>query len=264
MSMREGETIGAGRRLHYVMLRSIVASAALLMAAGCTGIGSGASPAATPTDEPASARVTCGGGPSFGLAALDQPGGAELDDDPASAALRAHLATDHIEMNWLPDSGWIEVARSESSVLYVAEGDGTEFFFVTVEMQGGEWTVGGWGGCSLQPEIPLGAGLAMFRVAPHETLTPDTIEVDVLVTEMACNSGQDARGRILPPTITLSAESVTVVMTVRPRGGAQNCPMNPETPFLLVLPEPLGDRSLLDGSEIPPRDATGCPEIMCP
>lgn len=234
------------------------------MATGCAGMGSGASSAPAPADEPESARVNCGGGPSFDPEVLDQPGGAELAEDPAAAALRAHLATDHIEMDWLPDAGWIVVARTDRSVQYVAKGDGAEQFLVTVELQGGEWTVGGWSGCSLQPEIPLGAGLAMFRVAPHETLTPDTIEVDVRVTEMACNSGQDARGRILPPTITLSAEAATVVMTVRPRGGGQDCPSNPETPFLLVLPEPLGDRSLLDGSEIPPRNATECPDRICP
>lgn len=60
-------------------------------------------------------------------------------------------------------------------------------------------------------------------------------------------------------------DSVTVTFAVRPRLGAQECPSNPETPFVLELPEPLGDRSLRDGSSVPPRDATVCPDIaICP
>jgi|GEM_PF-1168681 len=108
-------------------------------------------------------------------------------------------------------------------------------------------------------------GLASFRVAPNVALTADMTEIEVLVTERACNSGEDAKGRIEEPVVTVGAESVTVVFAVRPRGGAQDCPSNPETPYVMVLDEPLGDRVLLDGSEVPPRDATECADIaVCP
>ncbi|MGI8999064.1 MAG: hypothetical protein ACR2GO_05090 [Candidatus Limnocylindria bacterium] len=102
--------------------------------------------------------------------------------------------------------------------------------------------------------------MASFRVAPGVALDPEMTEIGVLVTEQACNSGEDAQGRILEPEIIGGADSVTVVFAVRPRGGGQDCQSNPETPFLLTLDEPLGDRQLLDGSEDPARDATTCPE----
>jgi hypothetical protein len=87
----------------------------------------------------------------------------------------------------------------------------------------------------------------------------------VLVTEHACNSGEDARGRITVAAIDEDDDSVTVTLAVRPRGGAQECPSNPETPFVIELSAPLGDRALLDGSSVPARDATVCPDIaMCP
>ena len=214
--------------------------------------------------EPDVARVTCGG-PSFDLAALDQAGGTELNvRDPAAVALRTHLTEGGIEAEWLPDNGWIEVSRTATMVQYVAQDVGAQLYNATVELNDGRWTIGGWAECALQPEVAPGVGLALFRIAPAQEVTKETTEIDVLVTEMACNSGEDARGRILEPRIILAADMVTVVMTVRPRGGAQNCPSNPETPFLLVLPEPLGDRTLLDGSEIPARDATVCPEHLCP
>ncbi len=104
-------------------------------------------------------------------------------------------------------------------------------------------------------------GLASFRVAPDVALTADMTEIEVLVTERACNSGEDASGRIEKPVVTVGAESVTVVFSVRPRGGLQECPSNPETPYVLVLDEPLGDRVLLDGSDVAPRDATECADI---
>jgi hypothetical protein len=76
-------------------------------------------------------------------------------------------------------------------------------------------------------------------------------------------SGAD--GRIVEPTIVAGDDIVTVILAVRPRRGAHDCQSNPETPFLLELPEPLGERTLLDGSYVPARDATICPDAgMCP
>lgn len=241
--------------------------AAFLVA--CTGgeeptSSTGMAAGGTAPELPEIARVTCDGGPAFALALLDRPGAAERAADPAAAALRAHVTGGGIETEWLPDTGWIETARSADAAQYVSKGDDGEWYQVGVELRDGDWMVDGWGGCALRPEIPPGVGLARFRVAPGVELTRDAIEISVLVTEMACNSGQDARGRIRQPLVLTDAESVTVVMTVRPRGGGQECPSNPETPFLLELPEPLGDRALLDGSEVPPRDATECPEAICP
>lgn len=243
-----------------------------LAASACAAPGTETSPAAS-TSAAASqsgdpgapiSRLTCGGGLAFDIEALDRPGTAELGVDPAAAALGAHLSEGGIETEWLPDAGWIESARSASEVLYLARGDDGSMYQVTVALDEGGWRVDGWGGCTPQPELPLGVNLAIFRVAPGATVGPDTTEIDVLVTETACNSGQDARGRILPPRVISDADAVTVVMTVRARAGAMDCPSNPETPFVLELPEPLGDRILLDGSSVPPRDATTCPELICP
>lgn len=75
--------------------------------------------------------------------------------------------------------------------------------------------------------------------------------IPLLVTERACNSGETAEGRI-QALVELSEAGVTVTITVVPRPGAHDCPSNPATPFLLELPEPLGDRALLDGGAEPP------------
>jgi hypothetical protein len=241
-------------------LRPLTIVVALLIS-GCRPSGGAApsegsssgEPSSTEGSDPAISRVTCDD-VSFDLAVLDQPGGAENGEDPAAAALRDHLASG-METDFLPDAGWIDALRTDSRVLFIApEGDGLAR--VDMQLEGEQWRATGWGGCHLRPEIPLGTNIATFRVAPGETLTAESTGLDVLVTEVECNSGEDARGRIREPVILRSAESVTVIFTVVARPGGHDCPGNPETPFRLVLPEPLGDRVLLDGSSIPPRDAT--------
>ncbi len=250
---------------------SLLAMVALVVSA-CAGSGAGTSASASSSPAVASgdpgapiSRLTCGGGPAFDIAALDRPGAAELGADPAAVALRAHVTGGGMETEWLPDAGWIEASRSANEVMYLAHGEDGSLYRVTVGLAGGEWRVDGWGGCNPQPDLPPGVNLATFRVAPGAALDAHVTEIEVLVTETACNSGQDARGRILPPQVISDVATVTVVMIVRARVGAMDCQSNPETPFLLELPEPLGDRALLDGSSVPPRDATTCPDVaMCP
>jgi hypothetical protein len=211
--------------------------------------------------------LTCGGGPSFRADVLQGPGGAENGPGPAAGALREHLATNDMEMDFLPDAGWFEASRTDAEALYLAPDPAAEgsWAFVTLGQDGGEWKVDGWGGCALQPDVGPGGEIASFRVAPGVELDPAATEIAVLVTERACNSGEDAQGRIAVAAIDADDDSVTVTFAVRPRGGGQECPSNPETPFVLELPEPLGERVLLDGSSIPARDAATCPDIaVCP
>ncbi len=243
------------------MSRVVLALAALSLAAcgiQLPGFGFGPEPGG---------RLTCGGGPSFPAAVLEGGGGVENGADPATAALRSHLATNHVDIDFLPDAGWVEVSRTDTAVLYLAPDPAAEgsWAYASVGHDGGAWEVDGWGGCSLQPDVGPGLGIASFRIAPEVELDPAATEISVLVTERACNSGEDAEGRIVVAAIEEDGDRVTVTFAVRPRAGAQECPSNPETPFVLELSEPLGDRSLLDGSSVPPREATVCPDIaFCP
>lgn len=210
--------------------------------------------------------LTCDGGPSFGPEILEGGGGAENAADPAAEALRRHLATDHIDIDMLPDAGWIEISRSGDTVIYVAADPAAAGNWVqaTVGREGDAWDVNGWGGCTLMPDVGAGMAIGSFRLAV-DPLDPAATEIRVLVTERACNSGEDAAGRIEVASVEEDDDSVTVTLAVRPRGGGQSCPSNPETPFVIQLSEPIGERVLLDGSSVPPRDATVCPEIaICP
>ena len=213
------------------------------------------------------ANVTCGG-PPFPASVLTEEGNAELADGPEADALRELLDRPEAA-GLLPRTGWRLAVHTDDKVVYIADvparGDEPSLADVTLELANGTWRMFGFGQCRPVPDVGPGLGLAEFRVAPHEDLEPGVTAIDVLVTERACNSGEDASGRIVRPSILTAADSVTVVFAVRPRGGNHTCPSNPETPFILELREPLRDRVLLDGSSIPARDATTCPAIgFCP
>jgi len=87
---------------------------------------------------------------------------------------------------------------------------------------------------------------------------PDPMSEDLrlLVTEQTCNGGDDAEGRIEVVSIDETDDRVSLVLGVRPRGGAHTCPSNPATPFTVTLSEPLGEREVVDASLADPRPLT--------
>jgi hypothetical protein len=64
----------------------------------------------------------------------------------------------------------------------------------------------------------------------------------------------DARRRILPPTITYTEDEVYILIAARPFLGMSLCGGMPPTPLGLTLREPLGDRRLLDAGVFPAGD----------
>jgi hypothetical protein len=81
--------------------------------------------------------------------------------------------------------------------------------------------------------------------------------IPAVIHERACASGRSPKGRVVDPLIFSSADAVLVTIWVRrPPGASQDCAGNPDFPMEIQLTEPLGKRKLLDGSVVPPRDAT--------
>jgi hypothetical protein len=80
---------------------------------------------------------------------------------------------------------------------------------------------------------------------------PDSTSIHILVWEAVCASGRPTTGRMSAPAVTFGPTTVTIKIGVRPLGGVQACPGPPGTPAVLILPEPLGARTLLDGGRTP-------------
>jgi hypothetical protein len=88
-----------------------------------------------------------------------------------------------------------------------------------------------------------GAEPARWWVAPGASLGPTSREVPIVVDEVACASGRSAEGRIVVEVV-YGSDAIDIAVGVRPLGGDQECPSNPDTPFTVELSEPLGDRTI--------------------
>ncbi|MDQ3879984.1 MAG: hypothetical protein M3295_02745 [Chloroflexota bacterium] len=196
---------------------------------------------------------SCGSEIAFPLAALSQPLGAENANNPAAAALRAHLANSP----FAGLTGWQLVALSGGRALFLrppaTTDPGTpEYLNAQFEVVDNEWRYVRSGACQVQPVI-RGLGLGTWELASNGEISVDTTSFDVLVTEQNCASGATPDGRIELADTIYGNDAIVIILGVRPLPGAQTCPGNPPGLFTVHLDEAVGGRSLLDGSVFPPE-----------
>jgi hypothetical protein len=84
---------------------------------------------------------------------------------------------------------------------------------------------------------------AHWRVDPGAELDEATRSIPIIVNERECASGRSASGRI-STSVEYAAKAVHIDVGVRPLGGDQECPSNPDTEHTVKLTEPLGDREV--------------------
>jgi hypothetical protein len=215
-----------------------------------------AAPTIRPVD-PATLRYECPGFP-FSASLLDERRTDEQADTPIAAALRATLAMDGPDYDRLPDAGWTLVGSNDQEAEYVAWREDGDLMYAQLNNDGG-WRVTGWGPC--HPRLVRDDGLVTARwgLAPGQDIGPDTMTFDAIVTERGCASGQPADERIVGPDVFVIEDDVVVVFAVRPLPGAQTCQPNPSTRVTMALPEPLGERHLVDGADLPLRPTNPTP-----
>lgn len=217
--------------------------------------GGAASPDASAAIGPNDLRYTCGLFPFEAGLLTAGPGNAEQANAPAAGHLRAFLAGEGPDFDFLPDVGWHLTGMDAGRAEFVTVGGDLRIFVVSMKNGVEGWQVTNYGDC--QPRIQLAAdlGAAEWAFDPAQPRPDATTQVfDALVTEMSCNSGQPADGRVVGPQIVTSADRVLVIFAVRPRPGIHDCPSNPSTRIKVDLGEPLGERKLLDGGRLPPGD----------
>ncbi len=244
------------------MRSRLLVLAALVAALGCNA-GDDGDVATGPQAEPEgdAVLVECGGstfdveqltdGPTIESLA-EGPAGA-VDDvgapafDPtldwrvvAQTADRADLVR---ELDEPVDQGGGDVRTHESRTLAVINGAGN--------IPDGTWLLMSSGPCSprLVGDPDLGTADLVLAAEPAAEAT----SIDLLVHERACASGRSAEGRIEVVALEETDQEVRIRIGVRPFPGGQDCQGNPRTPFTVELDAPLGDRTVVDASFVPPR-----------
>ena len=199
---------------------------------------------------PADLLVACPSGPAFPLSALDEIVPLE-EGDPGGVAEAIGPFLDSGEGEFWPQDGWLILHQTDTGVLLVHGGsEGVSFMQVTMTL--GEWRWSGsqgGGPCPLQYTVPAGLNTIDWRLDPATAVpNADDDMVAVILTERECVSGQEIGDRLLGPQVVMTDAQVFIAFAADPpEGDFFDCQGNPDTPHMVVLPEPLGDRELVEG-----------------
>ena len=113
------------------------------------------------------------------------------------------------------------------------------------------------------PEDPVAiapaAEAALWVIAEPASVKPSSKDVTLIATPTGCHTGKVVD--LSEPVVELGAESIVIAVAVEPLpppepDADEGCVGSPPAEVLVELPEPLGDRSLVDGG----RDAAQFPD----
>lgn len=210
------------------------------------------------TEAEESRPVACIKG-QFPFRAFSAPATAEQAADGAGAALRQVLAGSMSVPN-LPQSGWRRLAATSGTVEF-GHGDPPVLDgYVVVHLDGGHWRYEQSGGaCIVRPFVDDGV-VASWKLDPSaESPSPSSTSLQVLVNDSQCAGGRSPEGRLHEPQVRVLSDAIVVTFIAARLDGFQTCPSHPAVHRTIRLPEPLGDRQLLDGATVPARPP--CPRL---
>jgi hypothetical protein len=151
-------------------------------------------------------------------------------------------------------AGWRELAREEDQALF-GRGRPPQLLTVAVRRgRGKRWSPLGASNARPLRAVRDGVRASSWRLDPSFVATADTRELRILVTEVSMASGTPVAERLLEPELFLDDERALVRLYIRPLEGYVGRTARRETPLIVLLPEPLGQRRPVDGALYePPR-----------
>lgn len=203
---------------------------------------------------PDDVQVTCSSG-VFPIGALDNIRPLE-EADPGGVTEAIAPFLEGEEGKFWPQDGWQILHETDDRIHLIAKADQGTLAHMQVTAGGSGWT---WAGaslagdpCELQFVVPEELNTVDWRLDPEaEPLSASTVEFGVILTERPCVDGREIGDRLLGPEIVMTETRVFVAFAAeRPEGDAFTCPGNPDMPYVVELPEPLGDRELMEGLNV--------------
>jgi len=214
---------------------------------GITPVPATDSPRPVSTDLAAGLPYYCGNGEIFQIDTLSGPANATEGTDPAAApvpslALRFGLQATH----------WWLVYRADAEAEFLGRAPSGTYEYVETELKNGTWGFKGLGDCQLQYLVRDRATIAWW-IDPANPPTPGDRELHVLGRD-SCPPTLGAR--LAAPVVRYGTDSILIVLTATasPSTGTA-CGSAQGAPLTVRLTEPIGARTLVDGSVWPGRDA---------
>jgi hypothetical protein len=200
--------------------------------------------------------VSCGGQTGFPASVVDDPNPPSPESGPQLEALKGVIEVFGVDVGVQGSPTWRWAGQQSDAAEYISH-VGDRWVWATIRLKDGKWIPAGFGDCQLTAVLGNGLGPAEWTLNPaFPPPTAQSTELQILVWELACSGGQPATGRMSPPLAEYEANQLTMTIGVTPVGGGATCPGPPGTPVVVTLPQPLGDRTLLDGHTYPPSPPT--------
>lgn len=185
--------------------------------------------------------------------ALEDPP-AIADDDPLQVAFEDQIG------RLGPSSGspddWYLLVQGGDDALYATGRPAAGF--VEMRREQGRWTAvgGGLGGaCESRPLLPEGLAEVSWAIDPSfpPPVPTDTV-LHLLVKRVDCSSGTPVADDLVGPEVVERGDQLVLAFAAEPLPpGYYNCIGTMGEPVTVTLPVPLGDRTLMDGTYLPPR-----------
>jgi hypothetical protein len=113
--------------------------------------------------------------------------------------------------------------------------------------------------CSLilpPPTTTADASPARWTVDPAQPPGPEDTSFSALVQEVGCSGGREIEGKLLPPVVEYGDDAIVIRLFLEPLArGFHTCPLRHPTKFTVPLAEPIGERELIDGNDLPGLEA---------
>lgn len=198
--------------------------------------------------------VTCRSAGYFPLGALERIEPLdEANHEGVAEAIEPFLSSG--EGAFWPQEGWQILHLTEEEGLLVAKQQG-DLSFMSISNDGSGWQ---WAGssavgtdCPIEFAYPDSVSPVGWTLDPSGTsMTAESTEIEVILNEVPCTDGREIGDRLLPPEIVMTETQIFMAFAAEPPpGDFFTCPSNPDTPYVVELPAPLGDRTLMFGVEL--------------
>ena len=154
-------------------------------------------------------------------------------------------------------AGWRELAATEDEILY-AKGRPPQLLTVAVRRgRRDTWAVIGVSNSRPLRASRQGLRASSWRLDPEFAVNPQDSQLHLLVTEQTQATGVLAADRMLAPDLYLGSDEVIVRVYVKALEGYTGRTRRYETAVTVELPEPLGERPVVDGAVFePPRTSS--------
>lgn len=153
-------------------------------------------------------------------------------------------------------AGWRQLAANEDEILY-AKGRPPQLLTVAVtRARRAKWSVIGVSNARPLRASRQGIRASSWRLDPEFEISSDQSELHLLVTEQTQATGVLADDRLLAPDLHVGAEELVLRLYVKALEGYTGRTRRYETAVTVKLPEPVGERAVVDGALYEPPGAS--------